>query len=486
MARPHVVVVPYPCAGNVNPALQIAKLLHHQSVYVTFINTEHNHRRVQATEGPGAVRGHDGFRFEAIPDGLSDADRRKQDYGRGLESGDGTSSVLTRLSCTPGPGVPPVSCVLTTMLMSFALDVARELRIPTMAFLTGSVASLMTHMVKKRTRYISLETHGSKYSGTWARLTPTHMRLRQLQERGYVALKDESLLTNGYLESTVIDWIPGMPPICLGDVSSFLRTTDPDDFCLRFNESEANRCTSAGALILNTFEGLEADVLAALRAEYPRVYTVGPLGTLLRRTLNGGGGGLSLWKQDAECVASSRGHPFLWAIRDNLIRGDGGGGGGGRRLLALDALPAGFTAETTGQCCLTPWCPQEEVLRHAAVGCFLTHGGGWNSVCESVAAGVPMVCWPGFADRFTNCKYACDMWGVGVRLDEEVRREQVATHVGEVMGSEEMRRRAARWKEEADSSAACAYPGGGSSSSCENLMSMVGGLMEKSTPNSEK
>jgi UDP:flavonoid glycosyltransferase YjiC (YdhE family) len=120
------------------------------------------------------------------------------------------------------------------------------------------------------------------------------------------------------------------------------------------------------------------------------------------------------------------------------------------------------------------------------VGCFLTHGG-WNSVCESVAAGVPMVCWPGFADQFTNCKYACEVWGVGVRLDEEVRREQVATHVGEVMGSEEMRRRAARWKEEADSaSAACACPSGGSSSSCENLMSMVGALMEKSTPNSEK
>ena len=96
MARPHVVVVPYPCAGNVNPALQIAKLLHHQSVYVTFINTEHNHRRVQATEGPGAVRGHDGFRFEAIPDGLSDADRRKQDYGRGLESGDGRQHALRR------------------------------------------------------------------------------------------------------------------------------------------------------------------------------------------------------------------------------------------------------------------------------------------------------------------------------------------------------------------------------------------------------
>ena len=194
---------------------------------------------------------------------------------------------------------------------------------------------------------------------------------------------DESLLTNGYLERTVIDWIPGLPPIRLSDVSSFLRTTDLDDFCLCFNESEANRCTTASALILNTFEGLEADVLASLRAEYPRVYTVGPLGTLLRRTLNGGGGGLSLWKQDAECVAwldtqeqgsvvyvnfgshtvvtpeqlaefawglAATGHPFLWAIRDNLIRGDGGGGG---RRLALEALPAGFTAEMARRCRLT-------------------------------------------------------------------------------------------------------------------------------------
>jgi len=65
------------------------------------------------------VRGHDGFRFEAIPDGLSDADRRKQDYGRGLEMAVCTRcaahfrDVLTRLSCTPRPGVPAasVSCI---------------------------------------------------------------------------------------------------------------------------------------------------------------------------------------------------------------------------------------------------------------------------------------------------------------------------------------------------------------------------------------
>ncbi|PAN05255.1 hypothetical protein PAHAL_1G125300 [Panicum hallii] len=476
MARPHVVVVPYPGSGNINPALQLAKLLHRHGVYVTFVNTEHNHRRVQATEGAGAVRGREGFRFEAIPDGLSEADRGKQDYLRGLAVSTSTRcaaplrDLIARLNATPG--VPPVSCVLPTMLMSFALGVARELGIPTMVFWTGSAAALMTHM-----------------------------RLQELEERGYLPLKDESYLTNGYLEKTVIDWIPGMPPICLGDFSSFLRTTDPNDFGLRFNESEANKCTTAGALILNTFDGLEADVLAALRAEYPRMYTVGPLGSLLRQNLDSAAAdstGLSLWKQDAGCLAwleaqeqrsvvyvnfgshtvltpeqlaefawglSACGHLILWCVRDNLVRGGGPA-----------VLPPDFTAAAAGRCHVTAWCPQEQVLRHPAVGCFLTHSG-WNSTCESLSAGVPMVCWPGFSDQYTNCKYACEVWGVGVRLDEEVRREQVAAHVREAMGSEVMRRAAAKRKEEAETATS---PGGSSS---ENLLSMV---RELSSGNNEE
>ena len=123
-------VVPYPGAGNINPALQVAKLLHRHGAYVTFVNTEHNHRLVQDTEGAGAVRGREGFRFEAIPDGLSEADRGKQDYGRGLAVSTSTRcaaplrDLIALLNATPG--VPPVTCVLPTMLMSFALGVARD------------------------------------------------------------------------------------------------------------------------------------------------------------------------------------------------------------------------------------------------------------------------------------------------------------------------------------------------------------------------
>ncbi|CAL5010402.1 unnamed protein product [Urochloa decumbens] len=493
--QPHAVVVPYPGSGNINPALQLSKLLRRHGVFVTFVITEHNLRRVQAAaaaaEGGAAVAngGGEGFRIETIPDGMLDADRNAQDYDTGLSKATAhhgaapLRELVARLR--GGGGVPPVTCVLPTSLMSFALEVARELGVPSMVLWGSSAAALMGHM-----------------------------RLRELKQRGYLPLRlpatqrdfslsknlqDESCLTNGHLEKTIIDWIPGMPPISLGDVSSFVRTTNADDFGLWFNITEANNCIKAGALVINTFEALEPDVLAALRAEYHRIFTVGPLGTMLRRGHHDVADedddsiDLSLWKQDTECLtwldaqdtgsvvyanfgsltvltaaqlaefawglAATR-RPFLLVVRDDLV----GGGSGG-----VAALLPEFLSETAERCRVAAWCPQERVLRHGAVGCFVTHCG-WNSACEGLAAGVPMVCWPVFADQFTICKYACEVWGVGIRLDEEVRREQVAEHVGEAMESGDIRRCAARWKAEAE---AASCRGG---SSCENLLSLVTAL----------
>ncbi|GJM95433.1 hypothetical protein PR202_ga12169 [Eleusine coracana subsp. coracana] len=100
--RPHAVIVPYPCSGNINPALQLAKLLHGEGVHVTFVNTEHNQRRMEeAASVGGAANGAGGsssFRFETIPDGLSDAERAVQDYGLGLSV---ATSTLRRPAAGP-------------------------------------------------------------------------------------------------------------------------------------------------------------------------------------------------------------------------------------------------------------------------------------------------------------------------------------------------------------------------------------------------
>jgi len=88
------------------------------------------------------------------------------------------------------------------------------------------------------------------------------------------------------------------------------------------------------------------------------------------------------------------------------------------------------------------------------------------------------MCWPRFEDGYTNSKYACEVWGVGLRLDTEVRREQIAARVGAVMESEGIRARAARWKAEAEK-AVC--PGG---SSYESLLAMVKALGAGGSPDS--
>ncbi|OVA12067.1 UDP-glucuronosyl/UDP-glucosyltransferase [Macleaya cordata] len=54
---------------------------------------------------------------------------------------------------------------------------------------------------------------------------------------------------------------------------------------------------------------------------------------------------------------------------------------------------------------------------HRAVGSFLTHFG-WNSVMESVVAGVPMLAWPMGADQFMNATLLVDQMKVAVRVCE--------------------------------------------------------------------
>ncbi|EEF22060.1 UDP-glucuronosyltransferase, putative [Ricinus communis] len=74
---------------------------------------------------------------------------------------------------------------------------------------------------------------------------------------------DASYLTNGYLD-TVINWIPGMEGFRLKDLPSFIRTTDPDDFMVNFIIGEIENARYASAVIFNTLDELEHQVLKHL------------------------------------------------------------------------------------------------------------------------------------------------------------------------------------------------------------------------------
>ncbi|GAB4829004.1 hypothetical protein Ancab_018661 [Ancistrocladus abbreviatus] len=102
---------------------------------------------------------------------------------------------------------------------------------------------------------------------------------------------------------------------------------------------------------------------------------------------------------------------FIWVVRSAmsvLLEGAEGYAG----------LPSGFEERISGRgLVIKGWAPQGDILNHKAVGGFVSHCG-WNSVLESVAAGVMILAWPMEADQFVNAKLLVDDLGAAVRLCE--------------------------------------------------------------------
>ncbi|KAJ0700495.1 putative kaempferol 3-O-galactosyltransferase [Helianthus annuus] len=94
--------------------------------------------------------------------------------------------------------------------------------------------------------------------------------------------------------------------------------------------------------------------------------------------------------------------PFLWSINKDSQR----------------RLPLEFLEKTTtnGLGKIVTWAPQVQVLEHIAIGVFVTHSG-WNSVLESIGAGVPMICRPFIGDQPINTWMVERVWGIGVRIE---------------------------------------------------------------------
>ncbi|KZV28905.1 7-deoxyloganetin glucosyltransferase-like [Dorcoceras hygrometricum] len=452
--KPHAVCIPYPAQGHVNPMLKLAKILHSKGFHITFVNTEFNHRRLLRSRGHNSLDGIDGFRFEAIPDGLppSDADAT-QDIPTLCESTTTTCigpfrDLLAKLNDTALSNVPPVTCIVSDGVMSFTVQAAEELGIPEVLLWTPSACGFYAY-----TQYAKLLL------------------------LGYSPLKDASYLTNGYLD-TVVNEIPGMEGIRLRDIPSFIRTTDPNEYMIKFVLAEIERTKRASAIVLNTFEELERDVLKELSLILPPVYAIGPLQLVEEQHVKKGLQhlGSNLWKEEPECLewldskepnsvvyvnfgsitvmspdqlvefawglANSK-QTFLWIIRPDLVSGE--------KAILLEE----FVEATKGISLMANWCPQDKVLNHPAVGGFLTHSG-WNSTLESICSGVPMICWPFFAEQQTNCFYCCSRWGIGMEIDNNVKRDEVTSLIVELMSGDrgkEMKQRAMEWKKLAKESA---------------------------------
>ncbi|XP_028215223.1 soyasapogenol B glucuronide galactosyltransferase-like [Glycine soja] len=179
------------------------------------------------------------------------------------------------------------------------------------------------------------------------------------------------------------------------------------------------------------------------------------------------------------------GHSFIWVIRKKDENGDS----------FLQEFEQKMKESKNGYI-IWNWAPQLLILDHPAIGGIVTHCG-WNSILESVSAGLPMITWPMFAEQFFNEKLLVDVLKVGVPVgakenklwasmgkEEVMGREEIAKAVVQFMAKEESREVRKRARELGDASKKSIEKGG---SSYHNLMQLLDELISlKKTRTCEK
>ncbi|GAB4851868.1 hypothetical protein Ancab_031267 [Ancistrocladus abbreviatus] len=428
--QPHFLLVTLPLQGHINPALHLAKNLLRISTSVTLTVTVSAYSRMSKDTFP------EGITIATISDGCEDGHNKNEDdyvnnyFAKYKHHGSMSLAKLIEDSAKQGH---PVSCVVHTLLLPWAGEVAGGFKIPS-ALLWIQPAALFDIY------YYYFHGYGDTIR----------------------ASKNDPLWS---LE------LPGLPfQLKARDLPSFLAPTNLYKFILPAMEEQLGDLDKQTnpRILVNTFHELEPDALSSIKK-----FNLTAVGPLIPSTFLDGGDpsdksfGTDLFRWSEEYYVSwlnsqaessvvyvsfgsitvlsrmqmeemaqallENNQPFLWVVRDGKEED---------KLICMEEL-----AERG---LIVPWCSQVEVLSHPATRCFVTHCG-WNSTMESLATGVPVVAFPQWTDQTTNARMMEDVWKTGVRVkaneEEIVESEEIKRCLKIVMESEEMKRNAMKWRE---------------------------------------
>ncbi|KAJ9173968.1 hypothetical protein P3X46_017050 [Hevea brasiliensis] len=421
-AETHVLTLPLPFQGHINPMLQFSKRLASKGLKVTLLSFTDKEWTKAAEHGSVNVQIiFDDTLFAEI------TDQEDTVYINNLYAT--VKRRLPEVVAKHGECGYPISCLVYDSLMPWALDIATELGLLGATLFTQSLA----------VSNIYYEVHQGK--------------LKVPVEKTAAAVE-------------------GMPPLEIHDLPTFLSDLESYPLLLKLSAGQFSNIGEADWVFFNTFNSLEDEVLN-LMARQCAIKPVGPTIPSMytdKRVKDDKDYGLSLFKPDEEscmkwldsrepcsvvyvsfgslsilgerqmeeiaCGLKMSCHYFLWVVRET----------------EKEKFPSRFLDETSEKGLVVTWCPQLEVLAHKSVGCFMTHCG-WNSTLEALSMGVPMVAMPQWADQTTNAKFVADVWRVGVRVkvDEEgiVTGKEIELRIREVMEEEtaiEIRKNSEKWE----------------------------------------
>ncbi|XP_022732304.1 UDP-glycosyltransferase 87A1-like [Durio zibethinus] len=451
-SRCHVVALPYPGRGHINPMMNLCKLLCSKSpdILITFVVTEEWFSFISSENKPANVR------FRTIPNVIPSELVRAKDFPAFIVA------VLTKMEAPFEELLDrlelPAKAIIVDTYMAWTVEVGKRRNIP--------VASLWTMSASVLSIFLNFNL-----------LVENQHFPADLSEQG----------------NELVDYIPGLTPIHLADLPTIFYGNGLQTLHLALD------CVSsvpkAQYLLFTSVYELEFQVIDAFKAKLPfPVYAIGPsipyldLKEISSTTNNPDGPDYFQWldlqpKGSVLYVSLGSFLSVSAAQMDEIVAGVQESGV--RYLWVSRGDSSRFKDCYGGQGLVISWSDQLRVLCHSSVGGFWTHCG-WNSTLEAIYAGVPMLTFPIFWDQIPNSKQILEDWKIGCRVKKNkvgehlVMREEIAELVRKFMDFEsndgkEMRRRARKVQETCQT----AIAKGGSSDL--NLDSFIKDISERHT-----
>ncbi|KAF9601887.1 hypothetical protein IFM89_023951 [Coptis chinensis] len=428
---PHFLVVPFPAQGHVMPLMEFSHQLVDHGAKVTFVNTEYIHNMLLSSlvDPKDGQQRRSGIHLVSVPDGLDIEEDRKLSKNLIYSMMNTMPRHLEDLFKKSESDDQKIDCVVADATVGWIFDVADKFGTKRAAFWPASLAVL------------ALTLH-----------VPKLIEAGVIDENG-TPMKEE-----------VIRLPHGMP-----DMNAFKLMWESSsipqmrEIILKFIRTISKAATVANWLICNSIDELEP----ISRDLVPSSLNIGPL--LASDRLGQPTG--HFWPEDSTCLAwldqqpvhsviyvafgsttiftecqfneiahglELVGKPYLWVVRPDITHE------------LIPSFPDGFRDGVTHLGKLVAWAPQQKVLAHRSMACFLTHCG-WNSTIEGLSLGVPLLCWPYSADQFHNQNFICDTLNVGLRLNKDengiITRDEIKVKVQKIYSDEQIRSRANKVKD---------------------------------------
>ncbi|KAH9620933.1 hypothetical protein KSS87_010174 [Heliosperma pusillum] len=426
-----VIMVPYPAQGHVTPMLNLAFSLTTYGFKPLIILPEFIHRSIFKKVNASS-KGE--IECRSIPDGL-DETKPRDFFAIEMAMEDHMPVHLDRLirninddNDRNGDGEEKgvIACMIVDVLASWAINVGKEC--------------------------------GVKLVGFWPAMLATYSLLSSIPQ----------LIRTGHISNSGLPKLQGHlshlynPPLKIEDLPWLIGTQSAKIARFKFWARTMERSKLLGCILINSFSdetqnGINSSKWASNQIYGPKIYPIGPLKS--NRCCESP----SFWKEDESCLdwldqqkpnsvvyisfgswVSPIGEakvrnlalsleelrkPFIWVLG----------------LSWRNGLPKGYMERIGNFGKIVAWAPQLVVLKHKAIGCYLTHCG-WNSTMEAIECRKTMLCFPVAGDQFLNCEYIVNVWGIGVKMNA-VCFADLSDGINRVMEDWSMKKRIEELKE---------------------------------------